>query len=173
MLDRMHAVDDRAGCQEQAGLEERMRHQVEDARPIGAHAHADEHEPKLADRAVGQHLLDVVLEKADGSGEQRRGCTHDRHHTAGVRRHREQENEPGNHVHARSHHRGRMNERRHRCGARHRIGQPHIQRDLRLLPVAPMKKPKHASVIRLMPNRVLSCRPLRKGCAPLASRINS
>ena len=73
VLDGVHAVDDRAGAEEEAGLEEGVRHQVEDAGPIRADADADEHEAELAHRAVGEDLLDVVLEEADGRREERRG----------------------------------------------------------------------------------------------------
>ena len=73
VLDGVHAVDDRARAEEEAGLEEGVRHQVEDAGPVGADAHADEHEAELAHRAVGEHLLDVVLEEADRRGEERGG----------------------------------------------------------------------------------------------------
>ena len=44
---------------------------MERAGPVGADADADEHEAELRHRRVGQHLLDVVLEEADGGGEQR------------------------------------------------------------------------------------------------------
>ena len=66
-----HRVHHRAGAEEQAGLEERVRDQVEDAGGEVAGADADEHEAELADRRVGQHLLDVVLREADDRREQR------------------------------------------------------------------------------------------------------
>ena len=66
-----HGVDDGAGAEEQAGLEEGVRHQVEHAGGVCADAHGGEHVAELADGRVGQHLLDVVLCRADGRGEKR------------------------------------------------------------------------------------------------------
>ena len=64
-------VDDAARAEEQAGLEEGVRDQVEDAGRVGADAHGEEHEAELADGGVREHLLDVVLREADGRGEER------------------------------------------------------------------------------------------------------
>ena len=60
-----HRMDHRARSEEQAGLEERMRHQVKDARGVRADADADEHVAELADGPVREHLLDVGLGNAD------------------------------------------------------------------------------------------------------------
>jgi hypothetical protein len=67
-----HGVHDRTGAQEQSRLEEGVREKVEDAAGEIAGAHAHEHETELADRGIGQHLLEVVLGEADDGGEQRR-----------------------------------------------------------------------------------------------------
>ena len=78
------AEDDRAARpEEEAGLEAGVGEQVEDARPVGADADADEHEAELAHRRVGEHLLDVVLEEADGRGEQRGQRADDGHQRHG------------------------------------------------------------------------------------------
>ena len=53
------AVDDAAGAEEEQGLEERVREQVEQARRPAADAQGEHHVAELADRRVGQHLLDV------------------------------------------------------------------------------------------------------------------
>ena len=66
-----HRMDDGARAEEQAGLEERVGHQVEDAGGVRAHADRREHVAELADGRVGEHLLDVVLRDADSRGEQR------------------------------------------------------------------------------------------------------
>ena len=75
--------NDRARTEEQRRLEKRVGEQVVRAGPVRAHANADEHETKLRYRRVGQHLLDVVLEEADGCREQRGECADERHPTHG------------------------------------------------------------------------------------------
>ena len=49
VLFAVQRVDDRARAQEQAGLEERVGHQVEDAGAKRAHAHGQEHVAELRD----------------------------------------------------------------------------------------------------------------------------
>jgi hypothetical protein len=66
-------MDHAAGAQEEQGLEEGMRGDVEHRRAIGPHAQGGEHVAQLAHGGIGQHLLDVVLEQADAGGEQRGG----------------------------------------------------------------------------------------------------
>ena len=69
---RVHRVDDRARAEEEAGLEEGVREDVEEARRERADADAEEHEAELAHRGVGEHLLDVVLDERDRRREERR-----------------------------------------------------------------------------------------------------
>ena len=78
-------VDDRARPEEEQGLEERVRIEVEDAGRVRAHAHGEEHVPELRDRRVRQHALDVVLHEADGARHQRRDAADDRHDRAACR----------------------------------------------------------------------------------------
>ena len=125
--------DHRARSEEEASLEEGVGHEVEDAGPIGADAHADEHEPELRDGAVGEHLLDVVLEEADRGGEDRRERADGRDHRHGHGTEREEEIEPGDHVHARRDHGGGVDQRGNRRRPGHRVGEPDIERDLRAL----------------------------------------
>ena len=61
---RVHRVDDAAGAEEEAGLEEGVREDVEEAGRERADADAEEHEAELAHGGVGEHLLDVVLDEA-------------------------------------------------------------------------------------------------------------
>jgi hypothetical protein len=137
---RVHRVDDAACAEEEAGLEERVREDVEEARREGADAHAQEHEAELADGAVGEHLLDVVLDERDGRREEcggRADAGDDHHHE---RRHDEDERQAADQVDARRDHRRRVDERAHRGGAGHRVGEPHVERDLRALARAPEEK---------------------------------
>ncbi len=68
----VHGVDHRARPQEEAGLEEGVRHQVKHAGHVRPHPHRREHEAELRHGGVRQHLLDVPLLEADGGGEDRR-----------------------------------------------------------------------------------------------------
>ena len=60
-------VGHRAGAEEQAGLEERMREEVEDAGGPCADAEGHHHVAELAHGGVGEHLLDVVLHERQGA----------------------------------------------------------------------------------------------------------
>ncbi len=61
-----HGVHHAAGGEEEQGLEERMRHQMEDSRREDARAAAQEHVSELADGGVGEHALQIVLRQGDG-----------------------------------------------------------------------------------------------------------
>ena len=67
-------VAHRAGAEEQAALEEGVGEDVEHGRQPGAGAEAEHHVAELADRRVGEHLLDVVLDER----QQRRDDDRDR-----------------------------------------------------------------------------------------------
>ena len=77
--------DHRSRTQEQARLEKRVRHQVEHRRHEGPHTGPQEHVAELRDRRVGQHLLDVVLDQADGGGHDRGRAADHRHGEHGGR----------------------------------------------------------------------------------------
>ncbi len=96
-------------------------------------ADAQEHEAELAHGAVGEHLLDVVLHEGDGRGEERgrRADDGDEHHREGGQD--EDEREAAHEVDARRDHRRRVDERADRRRARHRVGEPDVERDLRAL----------------------------------------
>ena len=73
ILFAVQAVNHSARAKEQQRFEERVRHQVEDARRERAHSDAQEHVAELRDGGVGEHFLDVHLRQADSGGEERGG----------------------------------------------------------------------------------------------------
>ena len=126
-------VNHRTRAEEQAGLEERVRVEVEHAGAEGAHAHRQEHVAELRHRGVGEHALDVVLHEPDSAGQERGGRAHGGNHAERDRRVLEEHRVPADHVDAGGHHRGRVNQRRHRRRAFHGVGQPGVERNLRRL----------------------------------------
>ncbi len=129
----VHRVDDRTCPKKEAGLEKRVREDVEEAGRKRAHADAEEHEPQLAHRGVREHLFDVVLHERDRGGEKRRGRpdARDEHHREGGEN--EDERQAANQVDAGGDHRGRVDERGDRRRTRHRVGEPNVERNLRAL----------------------------------------
>jgi len=57
VLFAVHAVDDRAGAQEEEGLEEGVGHEVEDGGDEGAHAAGQEHIANWLTVGVGQDAV--------------------------------------------------------------------------------------------------------------------
>ena len=110
-----------------------MRHEVEDALRVGAHAHRQEHVAELAYRGIRKHFLDVVLANGDGRGEKGGGCRDDRYHVQRRRRHREKEAQPRDHVDAGRHHGRGVNQRAHGRRSCHSVRQPDMEGDLRRL----------------------------------------
>ncbi len=129
----LHAVNDRPRAEEQQRLEESVRHQVEDAGYHRAHAHRRHHKPQLRHGGIGQHFLDVKLRDGNGSGEHRRHRTQRPHDRLHFRDGLEQRFRSGNEIDAGGDHRRRVDQRRDRRRAGHRIGQPDVQRNLRAL----------------------------------------
>ena len=124
-------VDDRAGAEEEAGLEERVREDVEHAADECADAAGEEHVAELRDRRVREDLLDVVLRQADRRREERREAADDRDDDHRVGREPEEHVAARDHVDARRDHRRRVDQRRDGRRARHRVGQPDVERELR------------------------------------------
>ena len=125
-----HRMDHRAGPQEETGLEERVRHDVEHARHVGADAAGQEHVAQLRDRGIGEDLLDVVLGHGDRAGEDRGEGADDRDHEHRLGRQAEEDVAAGHHVDAGGDHRGRVDQRGDRRGTGHRVRKPDVQGNL-------------------------------------------
>jgi hypothetical protein len=67
----VRGVDDRAGAEEEQGLEEGVRQQVEDRGVGRADADREHHVAELGDGGEGEDALDVVLGDGDERAEQR------------------------------------------------------------------------------------------------------
>jgi hypothetical protein len=128
-------VDHGAGAQEQQALEQRVREQVGErgraAAGLDAGTEADEHQAELAARRVREHGLEVPLHARNRGREQAGDAAGpaDDVQRFGWEQHeaaRDQE-------HAGRDHRRRVDHRRRGGGALHRVGQPHVQRELRAL----------------------------------------
>ena len=116
------SVDHAAGSQEQQSLEERVRHDVEDAGGKRSSAEADEHIAELRNRRVGEDLLDVVLDQADGGGEKRRRDADDSDEIQRHGRVQEQRGTARDHVDAGGDHGGGVDQCADRGGAGHSVG---------------------------------------------------
>ena len=130
----VHAVDHGTRPQEEECFEERVCHHVEDGCDECTGADGEEHEAELRDRRVREHSLDVVLSDCDRGGKECRGRAN-RSDRVGYPPVRLDEHRPDS-CHEEdtgSHHRCRVDERRHRCRAFHRVGQPEVERKLRTL----------------------------------------
>ena len=129
----VNAHDHRPCGEEQQRLEESVRHQMKHRHRIGRCAQRDGHVAKLRQRGIGDDALDVVLDDAQKAHEQR-GDGADGHDQVQRRvRQLEQRRHARDHEYAgRDHGRG-MDQRRNRCRALHRVGQPDMQRELRAL----------------------------------------
>ncbi len=127
------AVNHRTRREEQQALEERVRHQMEDARRERSHATRHEHIAKLRNGGVSQHFLDVGLRDADSRRKQGRERSNDRDHRHRHRRALEDRRRARHHINARRHHGRRMNQRRNWSRAFHGVRQPDIKWNLRRL----------------------------------------
>ena len=107
-----------------------MGKEVKHGGVIGAHAGGEKHVAKLRTRRIGDHSFDVVLRQTDGGGEQGRHRADDGHHVPGERRVFEHRRKQADHIDARRHHGGGVDQGRHRRGTFHGVGQPGVQEEL-------------------------------------------
>ena len=145
-------MDNRAGPEEQQGLEHRVRKQVEHAghvtepfvSAVARHAEGHHHETDLRYSRKGQHALDIGLHARDRGGKQR-GKRADVGNAVQHLRGFEivDREEPRHQIDAGHDHRRGMDQRRHRGRAFHRIGQPDMQREHRRLTGAADKDQRH------------------------------
>ena len=133
VIRHVHRMNHRARAQKEQRLEERVRHQMEDARAVRSDPDTDEHVAKLRHGGVGENLLDVVLFERDGRRKQRGEHPHSSNRGTGNRREREQHRRTRHEVHAGRNHGSCVDERGDRRGSCHRVRQPHIERHLRAL----------------------------------------
>ena len=101
-------VDHRARAHEQQALEERVRDQVEQAGHPAADAQGQHHVAQLADRRIGEHPFDVGGRDGDRGRDEQRDAADvgDDQQNFG----RENRKETARQVHARGHHRGRVDQ---------------------------------------------------------------
>ena len=130
----VHGVDHRARAQEEERLEEGVHEQVEGRGDVSTDAQGREHVAQLGNGRVGQDALDVELGDADGGrkeGGEGADEGHEPHGAVAPLGHDVEEGEGADdQVHARGHHRRRVDERAHGGGAFHSIGQPDVEREL-------------------------------------------
>ena len=126
-------MDDGAGPEEEAGLEEGVRHDVEHPGGIGPDATGQEHVPELRDCRVREDLLDVVLRQADHRREDGRHAPDHRDDERRLRGQAEEDVATRHHVDAGRDHRRGMDQGGDGRGPRHRVGQPDVERHLRAL----------------------------------------
>ena len=137
-----HRVHHRTGGQEQHGLEEGVREHVEhcERHRVCRETHIrsgcsqrHEHVPKLTDRRIRQHALEVVLRERRDRRNQRSRGPDPRHEHLRRRSQHKKRSATCHEVHASRDHRRRVNQCRDRCWASHRVRQPRRERQLRTL----------------------------------------
>jgi hypothetical protein len=127
---RPNQVDHCPGSEEEQRLVRRVAEQVEERRRPPAHRQPAGHVGQLAHGGVGEHPLDVVLRQRGEGGAEHGDGREDAEHRETGRRREEGGVEPGDEIDAGGHHGRRVDERADRGRPGHRVGQPHVQREL-------------------------------------------
>ena len=122
------AVDDRAGAEEQRGLEERVHGHVHERELRVAEAERAAHDAEVREGGVGEGLLDVRLGEGAEAGERGHAGAGDRDEVQDFRG--EQEAHAGHEVDAGGHHRRGVDERGDRRRTGHGVGEPDVQGEL-------------------------------------------
>ena len=123
-------MDDAAGGEEEQTLEEGVGHEVKDAGRVVSDAAGQEHVAELRDGGVSEDALDVVLDHADGGGEER-GCGSDAgDYGEGRWGVVEEDVAAGDHVDTGGDHRCRVDQCGDGGGTFHGVGQPDVEGDL-------------------------------------------
>ena len=123
-------VDDRTRGEEEERLEDAVGQQVQEARAREPGPDRRHHVAELGDGGVGQHPLDVALHAGEGGREQRGEGADPAHRAQHLGRLLEEERGAEEQVDARGHHRGGVDQGRHRGRSLHRVGQPDVEREL-------------------------------------------
>ena len=124
----VNAVIHAAGAEEEQGLEAGVGEQVEEPRRTAADPQAQHHETELTDRRVREDLLVVGLDHRDRGRDEERDSPGVGDEEQGGRS--EDGEEPPHQVHPGGHHRGRVDQGRDRRRPGHRVGEPHVEREL-------------------------------------------
>ncbi len=128
---RTGGVDDHAGAEEEERLEGAVGQEVEHGGAAVTDGQGADHVAELADRRVGEHPLDVVLGDGGQAGADHRDGRHHGHdHQRGLGG-REDGQEAGDEVDTGGDHGRGVDQRRDRGGARHGVGEPGVQGELR------------------------------------------
>ncbi len=130
VLDAAHRADHRAGRHEEHRLEEGVRHEVEDAGGVGAGRDGDHHVADLAHGRVGDDPLQVGLDDRHRRGHHQGEGADDHADARGDVAQLEERVQARDEVDACGHHRGRVDERRHRRRALHGVREPGVEREL-------------------------------------------
>ena len=138
--DPAHGVHDAARAEKEKRLEERVGEQMKHGRVRRVDAQPEEHVSQLADRRIGEDSLEVGLGQRDRRREQRRTRADDRDDRHCDGRRREDRAASCDHIDAGGDHCGRMDQRGDRRRTLHRVGQPHVQRELGTLAAGPAKQ---------------------------------
>ncbi len=135
-------MDHEPGRQEEERLEEGVRHQVEETGAIRTQPGRDEHVADLAHRRVRDDALDVRLDEGDQTGDEERDPSEHRRQVKNRRCKLEEDVGTGDQVDAGGHHRGGMDQGRHRGRTLHGVRKPGMERELCRLRHGTAEKPE-------------------------------